>query len=141
MATFVEPTRPFHRSRLMARILVIEDDDLVREVVVRMLASVGHDVREAAEGITALRVWREAPADLVVTDLAMPHMTGFELISTLRAQGAGVPIIVISGSALLNDIERIRQAQALGPLLVLAKPFSEDQLRVAVSSALALATD
>src|SRR5262249_6701552 len=109
--------------------------------VVRMLASLGHDVREAAEGVTALHVWREKPADLVVTDLAMPHMTGFELISTLRAQGAEVPIIIISGSALLEDIEQIRQAQALGPLLVLAKPFSEDQLRVAVSSALAVATD
>ena len=59
----------------MARILVIDDDDLVCEVVVRTLARAGHDVRQASDGVSGLRLSREAPADVVVTAKRMLGMS------------------------------------------------------------------
>jgi two-component system chemotaxis response regulator CheY len=124
----------------MARILVIDDDNLVCEVVGRTLLCAGHEVRQAGDGVTGLSVLREAPVDVVVTNLAMPRMTGFELISTLRTGGVRVPIIVISGSFVVSDLELIRQAQSHLSVQLLGKPFSDDQLLKAVSAALAIAS-
>jgi CheY-like chemotaxis protein len=125
----------------MARILVIDDDDLVCEVVARTLVSAGHEVRRASDGVAGLSALREGTVDLVVTDLAMPQMTGFELISTLRTGGVRVPIIGISGSLVVNDLELIRQAQSHISVQLLGKPFSNDQLLQAVSAALAMASE
>src|SRR5262245_46966077 len=96
----------------MAQILVVADESVVREVVVRMLTGAGHDVREACDDASCLNLWRDASADLVVADLAMPQMTGFELISTLRSGGASVPIIgcrAASWSAISNSFARRNQ--------------------------------
>jgi CheY-like chemotaxis protein len=125
----------------MARILVIDDDDLVCEVVARTLASAGHDVRQTCDAVSGLSLFRAAPVDIVVTDLALPHMTGFELISTLRGEGAKVPIIAISGSFVVSDLELIREVQSHISVQLLGKPFSDDQLLKAVSAALAIAAE
>jgi CheY-like chemotaxis protein len=120
----------------MARILVIDDERLALHAIARMLAVEGHDVREAPDGTSGLRLWRDEAADLVVTDIALPDMTGFEVIARLRAEAATVPIIVISGSLVVSDLELVRQTKALGALHLLAKPFTCDQLMDAVASAL-----
>jgi CheY-like chemotaxis protein len=121
----------------MARILVVDDEGLVRHAVVRMLQAAGHEVREAPDGGSGLRLWRDGGADLVVTDIAMPDMTGFELIAALRAEAGAVPIIAMSGHVVVSDREVARRAELLGAVLLLAKPFSWDQLMAAVASALA----
>jgi CheY-like chemotaxis protein len=120
----------------MARILVIDDEDLPRRAVVRMLTAAGHDVREAAGGVAGLGLWRDGGADLVLTDIAMPDMTGFELIDALRAETRTVPIIAMSGSLVVSDLEVVRCAQALGAVYLLGKPFSWQELMTAVASAL-----
>jgi CheY-like chemotaxis protein len=122
----------------MARILVVDDEPVVRRAVVRMLAAGGHDAREAPDAAEGLRLWREQPADLVVTDIAMPDMTGFELIGLLRAEGETVPIIGMSGSLVVSDLEMVRHAESLGAVCLLSKPFSQDQLMATVTAALAL---
>jgi FixJ family two-component response regulator len=66
-------------------------------------------------------------------------MTGFELISTLRTGGVRVPIIAISGSLVVNDLELIRHAQSHISVQLLGKPFSDDQLLKAVRAAVAIA--
>jgi DNA-binding response OmpR family regulator len=119
----------------MARILVIDDEDLPRRAIVRMLATAGHDVREANGGAAGLGLWHDGGADLVLTDVAMPDMTGFELIGSLRAEGATVPIIAMSGGLVVSDLEMVRHAKSLGAVL-LGKPFSWDQLTAAVNAAL-----
>ena len=124
----------------MARILVIDDDELICRLVVRMLTTAGHDVRHASGGASGLSLWHTAPPDLVITDYAMPDMTGFELVSTLRAEGASVPVIAMSGSLAVSDPEVMRHAEQLGVVQLLAKPFSRDQLFAAVAAALAVAT-
>jgi CheY-like chemotaxis protein len=121
----------------MAQILVIDDHDLARRAVVRMLTAAGHDVREADGGAAALGLWHDGGADLVLTDIAMPDMTGFELIGLLRAQGETVPIVAISGSLVVSDTEMLRHTESLGGVRLLSKPFSQDQLLSAVSAALA----
>jgi len=120
----------------MARILVIDDERLALHAIARMLAVEGHEVREAPDGASGLRLWRDEAADLVVTDIALTDMTGFEVIARLRAEAATVPIIVISGSLVVSDLELVRQTKALGALHLLAKPFTCDQLMDAVASAL-----
>jgi CheY-like chemotaxis protein len=119
----------------MARILVIDDEPLARRAVVRMLETLGHEVREASDGTSGLRLWREASADLVITDLAMPDLTGFEVIGILRAESPALPIIAISGSLMVGDQELVSRAAQLGAQL-LGKPFSWEQLTAAVAAAL-----
>ena len=110
----------------MARILVVDDDEHVRRVTVRMLAEAGHEVRDAASGALGLRLWRNGGADLVVTDISMPDMTGFELITELRVAGPMVPVIAMSGTVVMGDLEVLRRTELLGAVHPLAKPFSLD---------------
>ena len=99
-----------------------------------MLALSGHEVIEAADATVGLRLWREQRPDVIVTDIALPDMTGFELIGLLRTEGETVPIIAISGTLVVSDLDLV--ADRLG-IALLGKPFSEDQLLSAVGKALA----
>src|SRR5690349_21460633 len=74
------PRVPQHTMKRMIRILVIEDEPSVRHGLVRVLANAGYDVAETANGADGLRLWREAGADLVLTDILMPHTNGIEVI-------------------------------------------------------------
>ncbi|MGD0375057.1 MAG: response regulator [Streptosporangiaceae bacterium] len=83
----------------MARILVVDDEPDQRFLLRRSFTRAGHEVTEAGDGAAALRVIRESPPDLVVTDMMMPVMDGAELIRCLRSEPAtaGIPILVTSG--------------------------------------------
>jgi PAS domain S-box-containing protein len=108
------------------RILLVEDDPLVRAVVRRELAIQGYDVTEAPDGRTALDLVRSAPKpfDLVITDLAMPHMDGRELAEQLGDIQQGLPVLFISGHP---DEQAARQLlQTEQPML--QKPFSAEEL-------------
>jgi FixJ family two-component response regulator len=87
----------------------------------------------SASGVTAVATW-------VLTDVAMPDMTGFELIGSLRAEGATVPIIAMSGSLVVTDLEVVRHAKALGAVHLLGKPFSFEELIAAINAALSTIT-
>jgi two-component system chemotaxis response regulator CheY len=80
--------------------LVVDDEADLRFVLRRCFDRAGYAVSEAGDGAAALRSVREVRPDLVVTDLVMPVMTGFELIQRLRADPvtAGIPIIVVSSN-------------------------------------------
>src|SRR6187200_424430 len=102
-----------------------------------MLAAGGHDAVETPNAEAGLRLWREQAADVVVVDIAMPDMTGFELIGLLRSTGETVPIVAISGSLVVSDTEMLRHTESLGGVRLLSKPFSQDELLSAISEALA----
>src|SRR5208337_1692246 len=83
-----------------ARLLVVDDDPLLRRLAVKVLAKYGHTVSEAENGREALAIIEREPPDLVVLDLEMPEMPGLEVLRTLRARPAtaGLPVLILTVS-------------------------------------------
>jgi DNA-binding response OmpR family regulator len=108
----------------MPRILVVDDDPAVRGAILRALERKGHDVRLAATGLEGARLWRDAPADLVVLDIHMPEMDGIELLVQLRSLNPTVPILMVSGGSQTQRYDLLRDSRLLGATAELTKPFS-----------------
>jgi CheY-like chemotaxis protein len=113
-------------------ILVVEDEEKMRELLRRMLERASFTVLTAPHGREALKLFRERPVDLAITDLMMPEMDGFELIRQLTAQWPSIRIIAISGADL-----RLDMARQLGAKAVLKKPVTGAALVTAVEQVLA----
>ena len=116
----------------MARVLVVDDDVTVREVVVSYLRAAGHTVVEAADGGEALRAMRSEPADLLVLDLMMPGIDGLEVCRRLRAT-TDVPIIMLT--ALGAEVDRVVGLES-GADDYVTKPFSPRELVLRVEALL-----
>lgn len=114
-------------------VLVIDDDDDVRSVIVTILESEGFVVSQALDGAAGQRLMATNPADLVLTDIMMPTNDGLEVVRDLRLAGHQTPIIVMSGSAAVEGAI-MRAATAFGANLFLRKPFQPDDLIAAVRS-------
>jgi DNA-binding response OmpR family regulator len=117
----------------MAEVLVVDDDQTVREVVVSYLKAAGHDVTEAADGTAALEAIRARSADLVVLDLMMPGVDGIEVCRRLRQDGNDVPVIMLT--ALGSEQERVVGLE-IGADDYVTKPFSPRELVLRVDSIL-----
>ncbi|CUR55753.1 Two-component system response regulator [metagenome] len=117
---------------MVARVLVVDDDHTVREVVVSYLRAHRHEVVEAVDGEAALRTMREAPADLVVLDLMMPGIDGLEVCRRLRAS-SDVPVIMLT--ALGSETDRVVGLEH-GADDYVTKPFSPRELALRVDSVL-----
>lgn len=120
----------------MARILVIDDDPMILDVIGEMLELEGHEVAKFDSGSDGVRAFRTNNFDLVITDLVMPEMGGLEAIQHMREVSRSVPIIAISGGGLTPADILLSNAEILGANAVLAKPFTNAVLRVAVKSLL-----
>ncbi|HET9761060.1 MAG TPA: response regulator transcription factor [Nocardioidaceae bacterium] len=116
----------------MARVLVVDDDHTVREVVVSYLRAARHDVDEAVDGERALAAMRDHPADLVVLDLMLPGIDGLEVCRRLRAAG-DVPVIMLT--ALGEETDRVVGLEQ-GADDYVTKPFSPRELVLRVESVL-----
>ena len=116
-------------------VLVVDDEAAVRELLARQLTQRGYRVLEAADGAAALELLHGEAARiaLVVSDIAMPGMSGTELAKRLRNEGATVPFLFVSGQA-REALGEYGDPGEYGP--VLEKPFSAEQLAVAVGHAL-----
>ena len=135
--TFTQPWSDAPPGASMAeerqpRGLVIDDDSGIREVVRSLLASFGYDCQTAADGAQGLARFDEGGWDLVLTDLAMPEMNGWEVAEAIRQRSSTIPIVLITG---LTDPEVVRRAGE-GRLPVVQKPYRMEMLRVAVANAL-----
>jgi PAS domain S-box-containing protein len=121
-------------AQAAARILVVDDDELVRGAVARTLRGAGHRVTEASNGKEALEIARGDPArfDLLVTDMVMPNLAGRDLASALRADRARHPVLFMSGYA---DDEAILDGRE-PETDFLHKPFSRDGLLAKVAGLL-----
>jgi len=117
----------------MAEVLVVDDDQTVREVVVSYLKAAGHSVGEAADGAAALDAMRAKPADLVVLDLMMPGIDGLEVCRLLRKDGNDVPVIMLT--ALGSEQDRVVGLE-IGADDYVTKPFSPRELVLRVDSIL-----
>jgi two-component system chemotaxis sensor kinase CheA len=114
-------------------VLVVDDALMVRELQRSILERGGYSVRAASDGAEALAMLAEQPADLVVTDLEMPNVDGFELISSIRAHPrlANIPVLIVSSRASAEDHQRGLEAGADG--YIVKTSFDEAGLLSAVS--------
>jgi len=117
----------------MARILVAEDEEPVREFVARALENQGHEVVAVGDGGAAMETAERGGIDLLVADIVMPVMDGIALALKLRESAPDLPILLMTGYAAEKQ-----RAHNLDMLItdVLSKPFNLDQLRGAVRQAL-----
>jgi len=130
----------------MARILVIDDNDLLRETVKLMLTSGGHEVALAVNGEDGIRQFQQRPFDLVLCDLFMPEKEGLETVREIRGLSADMPIISMTGSITpvpgssggLNP-DFLRMAAAFGATETIAKPFKVRELLALVDKCLGAA--
>ena len=116
-------------------LLVVDDDEGVREVTATRLSEAGYAVREAASGLQALASLEGNPCvDLVVLDFAMPGMNGAEAAAELRKRWPAMPVVFVTGFA---DTAALRQAGASGSDAVVLKPFRDGELERKVAGVLA----
>ncbi len=116
-------------------LLVVDDDEGVREVTATRLTEAGYAVREAASGLQALASLEGNPCvDLVVLDFAMPGMNGAEAAAELRKRWPAMPVVFVTGFA---DTAALRQAGASGSDAVVLKPFRDGELERKVAGVLA----
>ena len=117
------------------RILVIEDDAQVREMICKILNEEGNDMIEAANGKEAINLLNIEPKiDLVITDIIMPEKEGIETILELKQDYPGIKILAISGGGKGNAQNYLTLAKAMGADLVLKKPFVKQELLGAVQT-------
>jgi CheY-like chemotaxis protein len=120
----------------MPRILLIDDDPVLRSVLAAALSRAGHEVIQATDGKQGVDVARVTPLDLVITDLIMPVQEGVETIAILRKELPQLPVIAISGGV-PNSPLYLGIASRIGARRVLAKPFSTEEILHAVAEVLA----
>lgn len=107
----------------MKRILVIDDDWQMREMMHQALERAGYEVVDAANGKIGLNLHRDKPVDLVITDLIMPEKEGIETIRELRKDYPELKIIAISGGGRASAEGYLSVAKTIGADRTLSKPF------------------
>jgi DNA-binding response OmpR family regulator len=114
------------------RVLVIDDDDDIRGLVVELLQRAGLDVDQAADGRAGLRAFHRSPADLVVLDVSMPELDGWETLERIRDL-SDAPVIMLTARG--AELERVRGLQA-GADDYMVKPFGRQELVARVQALL-----
>ncbi|MCZ8254328.1 MAG: response regulator, partial [Polaromonas sp.] len=119
----------------MTLILIVEDDDAIRNNIVRLLKLEGFETAAAPDGRQGLEQARASKPDLIISDVGMPGMNGFELLAALRADRAlaNTPFMLLTA---LDDRESMRRGMTAGADDYLSKPFSRAELLDAVSAQL-----
>ena len=119
----------------MARILLVDDNEEFKRLLLGILLTESHDVTCAGDGNEAIREVRSAPFDLVITDLVMPNKEGLETIREIRAKNPSIKIIAMTGGSKYSA-SSLSMADAFGASKTLIKPFSCDAFKSAVSTTL-----
>ena len=123
----------------MARILIAEDETDIRDLIFFVLGMAGHEVTATRNGKelyeTAMSM-KDNPPDLVMTDVRMPHMNGYEACAPSKAEAAfqGVPVVILSAKGQDSEIE---EGMSSGADEYILKPFAPDQLMARVAEILA----
>jgi len=120
----------------MKKILVIEDNPIVRSTVGRILQAGGYEVISANDGLQGVAAFRKEQPDLVVTDIIMPEQEGIETIRQILSDRPNAKIIAISGGGRIGNTDFLQIARKVGATEVLPKPFDPDDLLQLVSNCL-----
>ena len=130
-----KPSGPLTEPPKSARILVIEDELTIRSLLVQVLMNAGHTVRWAGDGQEGLALFEKEEFDVVLTDLSMPEVSGWEVAQAVKKAHPGVPVILVTGWGDQMDPHHLEKN---GVDLVLAKPFRVEELLSTLTDALAL---
>ena len=123
----------------MARVLIIDDDELVRAALVLLLERSGHEVQEACNGTEAGRILKVYIPDLVITDIVMPEMDGLQVIQEIRKVSPGLKIIAISGATTIGSVDILDSASKLGADRTFGKPIDRQEFMASVTRLLEVA--
>ena len=115
----------------MARILIVDDDDMERTLERTILEKLGHQLYSAVDGVNALVIFRAEDIDVVITDMVMPHIDGLSLIREIRRMDESVEVIAVSGVSR----DELGLAQDLGAFETLFRPVDPEKLVEAVNTA------
>jgi len=102
------------------QVLIVDDDESVRDFVSKALRQYGYDAASASNGRIALNLLEEYHPDLILLDIMMPELSGIEVLKLLHDCGNTTPVIILTG---LKDTELLEQAFSLGALDYITKPF------------------
>lgn len=120
----------------MERILIIDDEPSILEVLRKILQFEGYDVVTAANGEEGLELFRQTPCDLVITDMVMPAKDGLQTILDLRNEKPDLPVIAMSGGGAISKERYLAVAGYLDRVITIAKPFSVGSVSEAVAKLL-----
>jgi len=120
----------------MPRILVIDDEPLIRSTVVTILTREGFSVEEASDGAAGIAMFRKNQPDVVITDIFMPNRDGIEVVMKLKRSCPRTKIIAMTGGGQMRMMEIASAAKFLGADHILHKPFERESLLAAVNAAL-----
>ena len=116
------------------RILLIEDEDDLRQTLMGVLTGWGHDVTPAGDGVVGSRLLADQLFDLLITDIVLPEQDGIEIIITARRRDPVMPILAMTGGGRGRNMDFLRLAQDVGANMVIRKPFRIAELRAAIDS-------
>src|ERR1700758_3315546 len=116
----------------MANILLVEDDELVRDMLVQTLERAKHVVQSAANGEEATQLLQKSEPDIMVTDLIMPKKSGITLISEVKDKHPNLEIIAISGGGRLDPTGYLDLSETLGASVSFEKPIDNNALLMAI---------
>jgi DNA-binding response OmpR family regulator len=117
------------------RILIVDDEDVIRDFLAEMFVTSGYEVDGAATGQEGIALFEARHYDLVFFDLGLPEMSGWDVAKAIRSKNARVPIVLLSGWGIQLDDARLKES---GVDLVLSKPCQMEDLLKAVDDALKL---
>ncbi|MCK4504189.1 MAG: response regulator [Candidatus Aegiribacteria sp.] len=120
----------------MPSILIVDDDSMVRKMLVKVFQNENYITLEASDGNSALRIFRDEDIDVVITDIVMPDMEGIETIRELRKINPDVKIIAFSGGGSLSPDGYLKIASSMGARYTFQKPFDINELKEAVKKLL-----
>ncbi len=121
----------------MARILIIDDEPLVRFTLRRILERCGHEITEAETGKLGVEAHRREPADLILMDIVMSGMDGYGAIRKFVGEFPDVKIVAMSGGGRTHNRNSLEAAKSVGALMTISKPFRSAPLLAIVSELLA----
>ena len=115
-------------------VLVIDDDETIRQLLIALLHEIEYSVISASNGLAALDMLKEHPVDLVITDIIMPGMEGLELVRNLKKYYPDIKIIAMSAYRASGQLDYLQHAKAFGVDQTFQKPFDVEQLLDTVKS-------
>jgi len=115
------------------KILIVDDEPIIRDALSFKLTKEGYEVSAVEDGEKAIEAMEDEEYDMIISDVMMPYINGFELIKILKEQGTEAPILMLTS---LNSDKALNRAKDLGADDFMTKPFSPSELSIRIKKLL-----